>query len=99
MNRRSMYTGNDTARIPLALQSIFLNGSRGAVINTPPPGKIAMKRFYRWNRRNGDGSSRRSIVTDVAMGAGTNNCEPNDKKVRKKRVSTTSTGSTILTKF
>lgn len=42
--------GGSTFRIPLALQTVFLMGNRGAEVNTPPPDATAMKSFRpsRW---------------------------------------------------
>ena len=34
-------------RIPLSLQSVFLNGNRGKEVHTPPPDASAMKVFNR----------------------------------------------------
>jgi hypothetical protein len=39
---------NGAPRIPIALQTVFLDGNRGIVVNTPPPDKSAMKTFFRW---------------------------------------------------
>jgi hypothetical protein len=39
---------NGAPRIPLALQTVFLDGNRGIVVNTPPPDKSAMTTFFRW---------------------------------------------------
>jgi hypothetical protein len=39
-----------SARIPLSLQAVFVNGSRGHAVNAPPPDASAMKTFRgsRW---------------------------------------------------
>ena len=39
---------NGAPRIPLALQTVFLDGNRGIVVDTPPPDKSAMTTFFRW---------------------------------------------------
>jgi hypothetical protein len=39
---------NGTPRIPLALQTVLLDGNRGIEVNTPPPDKSAMTTFLRW---------------------------------------------------
>lgn len=84
MNRKSVK--NDlVARIPLALQSIFLNGNRGVVVNTPPPGNVAMKKFHRWKWRT-DSKSNSSIVTECTVDNDSIICELRDKKTKMKRV-------------
>lgn len=83
MNRNS--DCKNTPRIPLALQSIFLNGGRGVVINIPPPGHVAMKKFRKWRWHTDDAKSTRSIVTDI-ISDDPNSCAPTDKIAKKKRV-------------
>jgi hypothetical protein len=86
MSRRTKSVHHDTARIPLTLQSIFLNGSRGVVVNTPPPGNVAMKKFRRWRWHTNDVKLSSAAVTEVGKTSGPE-CEPKEKKVKKKRVS------------
>jgi hypothetical protein len=84
MSRKS--NQKDTARIPLALQSIFLSGSRGVVLNKPPPGNVAMKQFRRWRWRMDDAKSNSSAVTEITIRECPNLCESTGKKAKKKRV-------------
>jgi hypothetical protein len=53
MHQQSTHHGgggpnSNSTRIPLALQSVFLNGNRGIVVNTPPPEKVASTTFRGW---------------------------------------------------
>ena len=87
MNRKALLVNNESARIPLTLQSIFLKGNRGIVVNAPPPGNVAMKKFHKWRWRTDDSKPKSS----VAAGFTTNNdpimnSEAGDKKTKKKRV-------------
>ena len=84
MNRKAERVKNVPARIPLALQSIFLKGSMGIVVNVPPPGNIAMKKFPIWRWRSDDSKPNSSVVAELS----TNDdliSEARDK-TRKKRV-------------
>jgi hypothetical protein len=77
------------ARIPLALQSVFLNGNRGVVVNTPPPEKAASKTFRGWWRRRGtltdSGTTPKSMDKGVVKKMSTTPSKPKKKKVRNIR--------------
>jgi hypothetical protein len=90
----------ESSRIPLALQSIFLNGNRGKVVDVPPPGKAAMKVFKRWIWR--DAASKANSKKSFANTANASFSEdtdddvsydglrmnsPTGKRSRKKKVS------------
>jgi hypothetical protein len=88
MTQKSAYDGK--TRIPLALQSIFLRGNRGMVVDTPPPKSAAMKTFRRWNRRSESplGSTNATETTDNGDGDnGTFKPESKVKVAKKRKVS------------
>jgi hypothetical protein len=86
----------NTTRIPLSLQAVFLNGSRGVVVNAPPPEKAASKTFRGWWRRRSvstaSGITQQSIdesadAESLGETKGASNSEPKKKKKKKKKVS------------
>ena len=69
-----------TPRIPIALQTVFLDGNRGIVVNTPTPNTSTTKTFFRkrwWGRSQ-------PATNDGAKGAVVNNKKP--KRIKKKKV-------------
>lgn len=59
-----------TPRIPLALQTVLLDGNRGIEVNTPPPDKSAMTTFLRWrwwgrSPANESGAAKKTKVQKV----------------------------------
>jgi hypothetical protein len=85
MTQRSAYDGK--ARIPLALQTIFLRGNRGMAVDTPPPKSAAMKTFRRWNRRSESPLGSTSATETTDNGDGDNSTFESESKVKvaKKR--------------
>lgn len=78
-----------TTRIPLPLQSIFLNANRGLVVDTPPPRNLAMKIFTRWKWR-ADIKLNESFGAKPTVQTDEDNpmiCGVQEKKATKKRVS------------
>ena len=87
MTRKALLGNNDSARIPLTLQSIFLKGNRGIVVNAPPPGNVAMKKFHGWRWSGDNSKAKRSAMAERTTDDGPiMNCEARDEKTRKKRV-------------
>ena len=61
---------NGAPRIPLALQTVFLDGNRGIEVNTPPPDKSAMTTFFRWrwwgrSQANDSGAAKKTKAQKV----------------------------------
>ena len=87
MTRKALLVNNESARIPLTLQSIFLKGNRGIVVNAPPPGNVAMKKFHIWRWRSDDSKPNSFVVAELTKDNDPIiSCESRDKKTRKKRV-------------
>jgi hypothetical protein len=57
---------SERQRVPLSLQALFLASNRGQIINSPPPGNVAIRVFRSiFHRTISNRSSRRTICIDA----------------------------------